>query len=90
MPDYDFRCEGCGRRLTLHWRSVAGYTAATPACPHCGSLALTRLIGAVNVARPTRDYARMSAGEMRSVLEGEDAGEVRELQRQVYEGPDAD
>ena len=90
MPEYDFRCEGCGRRTALRWRSVAEYAAATPVCPNCGSAALTRLISAVGVARPGRDYAAMSAGEMLGVLEGEDAGEVRELQRQVYGGGEAE
>lgn len=90
MPDYDFRCAGCDRRLTLHWRSVAEYAAATPACPHCHSRALTRLISAVGVARPTRDYASMSSGDMLSVLEGENPQEVQELHRQVHDSPDAD
>ena len=36
MPDYDFRCEDCDRRLLLRWRRVADYAAATPVCPHCG------------------------------------------------------
>lgn len=88
MPDYEFRCEDCDRRLLLRWRRVADYAAATPVCPHCGSVALTRLIGAVGVARGERDYASMSSGDMLSVLEGEDPGEMQELQRQVYEGAD--
>ena len=73
MPKYGSRCEGCGRRLLLHLRSVA----ARPACPHCDS-------GAVGVARATREHASMSSGEILSVLEGEDAQEVRELQRQLH------
>ncbi len=84
MPEYDFRCESCGRRLALHWRSVAAYAAATPACPHCDSRALTCLISAVGVARAARDYASMSSGGILPVLEGEDTQEVRELQRQVH------
>ncbi|MDD9955862.1 MAG: hypothetical protein OXP68_06540 [Anaerolineaceae bacterium] len=88
MPDYDFHCEDCDRRLLLRWRRIADYAAATPVCPHCGSDALTRLIGAVGVARGGRDYASMSSGDMLSVLEGEDPGEMQELQRQVYEGAD--
>ncbi len=84
MPEYDFRCEGCGRLLVLHWHSVAAYAAATPACPHCDSRDLTRLISPVGVARVTHDYASMSSGDMLSVLEGENPQEVRELQRQVH------
>ena len=90
MPDYDFRCENCGRDATLHWRSVAAYEAATPLCPHCGSETLSRRIGAVGIARGERDYASMSSAGMLSVLEGEDADEVQELHRQVHESPDSD
>lgn len=90
MPDYDFRCEDCGRHATLHWRSVAAYAAATPRCPHCGSDALARQIRAVGIARAGRNYASMSSADMLSVLEGEDSGEVQELHRQVYGDSDAD
>lgn len=86
LPDYDFRCENCERSLLLHWRSVAEYAAARPVCPHCGSDALTRQIGAVGISGGERDYASMSSADMLSVLEGEDPGEVQELQRQVYDG----
>ncbi|MCY3717956.1 MAG: hypothetical protein OXG07_00175 [Anaerolineaceae bacterium] len=88
MPDYDFHCEDCDRRLLLRWRRIADYAAATPVCPYCGSGALTRLIGEVGVARGERDYASMSSGDMLSVLEGEDPGEVQELQRQVHDSAD--
>ena len=88
MPDYDFRCENCGRSLLLHWRSVAEYAAAEPRCPHCGSNALTRLIRSVAIAGGRRDYAAMSSNDMLSVLEGEDPGEMQELHRQVHEGGD--
>ena len=84
MPEYGFCCESCGRRLVLHWPSIAAYAAATPICPHCDSRTLTRLISAVGVVRAAREYASMSSGEMLSVLKGEDAREVRELQRQVH------
>ncbi len=88
VPDYDFRCEDCERRLLLHWRSVADYATATPRCPHCGSDALTRLIGRVGVSGGERDYASMSSADMLSVLEGEDPGEVQAMQRQVHESGD--
>ena len=90
MPDYDFRCEDCDRRLLLRWRSVAEYAAAHPRCPHCGGDALTRLIGAVAIAGARRDYAAMSSADMLSVLEGEDPAETQELHRQVHEASGAD
>ena len=88
MPDYDFRCEGCGRHLTLYWRSIAQYAAAAPVCPHCQGHELTRLISAVGVARPSHDYRSMSSEQMLSVLEDENPRAVQELQRQVHESAD--
>lgn len=88
MPDYDFRCETCGRSLLLRWRSVADYAAATPRCPHCGGDELTRLIRKVAIAGGRRNYAAMSSEDMLSVLEGENPGEMQELHRQVHEGSD--
>lgn len=85
MPSYDFRCNACGQALTLFYRTYKAYDEAVPTCPHCGAADLTRIITSVRVARPGRDYAGLSSGEMLSVLEKGDAGEVDELHRQVYD-----
>ena len=90
MPNYDFRCNACGQPLTLFYKSYRDYDAATPACPYCGATDLTRVITGVNIARPGRNYASMSSGEMLSVLEGGDAGEVSALHQQVYATADDD
>ena len=42
MPIYDYRCEGCRRRLSLLFQTYAA--AEHVACPHCGSRELSRLI----------------------------------------------
>ena len=85
MPSYDFRCNACGQALTLFYRSYKAYDAAVPTCPHCGAADLTRVITSVSIARAgSVSYADLSAGEMLSVLEKGDAGEVSELHRQVY------
>jgi putative FmdB family regulatory protein len=42
MPIYDYRCQGCGRRISLLFQTYAA--AESAACPHCGSQDLTRLI----------------------------------------------
>jgi putative FmdB family regulatory protein len=51
VPIYDFRCNACQSRVTLSYPSVADYSSATPACTHCGSTDLTRLISRVRVVR---------------------------------------
>ncbi len=48
MPLYEYRCNGCRRRITL-LRSFSD--ASTPCCPHCQSDDLTRLISKVSVLR---------------------------------------
>jgi putative FmdB family regulatory protein len=88
MPSYDFRCNACQQALTLVYKSYKAYDEAVPVCPHCGSADLTRVITSVRVAKSGRSYAGMSSGEMLSVLEKGDAGEVNELHRQVYDSGD--
>jgi putative FmdB family regulatory protein len=51
VPIYEFRCNACTRKVTLSYPSVADYASATPACIHCGSTDLTRLISRVRVVR---------------------------------------
>lgn len=41
MPIYEYDCQGCRRRVSL-LRSLSSPTP--PACPRCGSTALTRLM----------------------------------------------
>ena len=42
MPIYEYECADCRRRVSLLIRSIS--SAAAPACPRCGSTALTRLM----------------------------------------------
>ncbi|HJX37439.1 MAG TPA: zinc ribbon domain-containing protein [Anaerolineae bacterium] len=48
MPLYEYRCNGCRRKITL-LRSFS--ETSTPCCPHCQSENLTRLISRVSVLR---------------------------------------
>lgn len=86
MPAYDYRCNYCGRSITLFYKTYKDYDEATHTCPHCGSADLTRLISRVIVGRPSRDYANMSATEMLSVLESGDSREVGTMFEQVGAG----
>ena len=49
MPIYEYRCNGCGRRVSLFQRSIQSEAAAV--CPHCSSRDLVRLISRVAVVR---------------------------------------
>ena len=82
MPAYDYRCNSCGREVSLFYKSYKDYDAATPTCPHCGSADLKRLITGVTLQTGARNYTGMTSGEMLSVLEGGDRREVNELFRQ--------
>ena len=83
MPQYDFRCNACQLRFSVKYRSYAEYDAAALVCPKCESAELARLITEVAVRRTSRDYGKMSSGEMLSVLESGDEGQVNEMFRQV-------
>lgn len=39
MPIHDFRCSACGQQFELLVRG-----SSTPACPHCASTALDKLV----------------------------------------------
>jgi putative FmdB family regulatory protein len=49
VPIYEYRCNGCGRRVSLFQRRIQSEAAAV--CPHCGSHDLARLISRVAVVR---------------------------------------
>ncbi|MFO7320491.1 MAG: zinc ribbon domain-containing protein [Chloroflexota bacterium] len=83
MPVYDYRCNQCGRRVALFYKTYKDYDEATHTCPNCGSTDLTRLISRVAIARPSRNYENMSSDEMLSVLEGGNPREVGEMMRQL-------
>lgn len=51
MPIYEYRCNGCGRRVTLFWRSFSEIGETPPRCSFCGGEDLTRLVSRVAVVR---------------------------------------
>ncbi len=86
MPAYDYRCENCGTRFDLFFKTYADYDAATPHCPNCDSLNLKRIISGIQFKQPARDFTGMSSGEMLSVLESGDSRAVGEMFQQVGAG----
>jgi len=51
LPIYEYRCHGCGRRVTLFWRSFSEIEETPPHCSFCGGEDLTRLVSRVAVVR---------------------------------------
>ncbi|HEY0583993.1 MAG TPA: zinc ribbon domain-containing protein [Chloroflexota bacterium] len=47
MPIYEYTCADCRRRVSLFYQTFSAAGAATPTCPNCGSLSLTRLVSRV-------------------------------------------
>ena len=66
MPLFEYRCKGCGKKFA----KLVGMTADSgePACPHCGSKELTKLISRFQRVRSEDDKldsfedAALSAG----------------------------
>ena len=89
MPEYDFRCDACEHRFSVHFKTYASYDAATLRCPECKERELTRVISQVAIAKSSRDYRRMSSKEMLSVLESGETRQVDEMFKQAGGGTGA-
>jgi len=53
MPIYEYRCQVCGRKQSIFWRSLAAieHKEQTTACQHCGRTRLVRVVSRVRVMR---------------------------------------
>lgn len=49
MPVYEYRCQGCKRRVSLFFRSFSA--VSDPVCPRCRSTQLTKLVSRVAVMK---------------------------------------
>ncbi len=78
MPYYEYKCLACGKPVRL-FMTFTEYDQGQPACPHCGSLDLHRLISRVAVAKS--EDARMDALMDDSALAGLDEEDPRALGR---------
>jgi putative FmdB family regulatory protein len=83
MPSYDYRCKNCETRFSLFYKTYHDYDSATRLCPNCASAELSRVIDRVAIQKPTRDFTKMSSGEMLSVFESGDSRQVGEMFQQV-------
>lgn len=78
MPYYDYRCNQCGRRSRLFF-TYKEYGTAVPACSHCQSNNLKRLINRVRIVKS--EDSRMDALADDSALAGLDENDPRSLGR---------
>lgn len=51
MPIYEYRCQDCGRRVSVFYRTFSEVEEQKPSCPRCKSANLTRLVSRVRVIR---------------------------------------
>ncbi len=61
MPIYEYRCQDCGRKLAVFWRSRA--EARTPTCRRCGSDNIVRLISRVRLVRSEESHLESLADD---------------------------
>jgi putative FmdB family regulatory protein len=77
MPIYEYRCQDCGRKLSVFWRSRD--QVKTPACRRCGSTNMRRLISRVRVIRS--EESRMDDMADDAMLADIDENDPRSLGR---------
>jgi putative FmdB family regulatory protein len=53
MPIYEFKCEGCQKRVSILLRS----SSKQPVCPKCGSKELKRLVSQFAYRNPTNVWS---------------------------------
>lgn len=51
MPIYEYRCQDCGRKVSIFWRSLSAVDEKSARCDRCGSRRLVRLASRVRVVR---------------------------------------
>ena len=65
MPLYEYRCGGCGRKVTL---LVRGFKRPTDCgCPNCGSADLKRVFSTFRMAKTDKDVYEDILGDNRLV-----------------------
>lgn len=79
MPIYEYRCEDCGRRVTVWIRRLDQEKEAT--CPRCGSGKLSRLWSRFAIARSEESRLERLADE--ASLAGLDENDPKSVARWV-------
>jgi len=82
MPIYEYRCQDCGRKLSVFWRSRAD--VKPPTCRRCGSEDMLRLISRVRVARSEESHLEdMADDAMLAVLDENDPRSIGRWMRKM-------
>lgn len=86
MPIYEYRCQGCGRRVSLLVRGPS----ASPSCPRCGSQGLSRLFSTFAVRRSEGSIYEdiLSDTELVRGLEKNDPRALAQWSRRMGQGMD--
>ena len=77
MPIYEYRCTGCGRKVTVLTLRVS--EQVDPVCEHCGSRKLTRLMSRFAMVRS--EEARLDDLADPSALSGLDENDPKSMAR---------
>ena len=81
MPIYEFRCNGCGRKMARFFRSVSSETEGV--CDHCGGSDLQRLISKFRVIRPPIDHSSINKAELLKGVDYTDSGSMANFFRRM-------
>lgn len=76
MPIYEYRCEGCGRKVSVLVKRMA---VEAPECPRCGSPRLVRLYSRFALARNEEDRLERLADD--AALAGVDENDPKSVAR---------
>lgn len=66
MPIYEYRCQHCGKRLSVFWRSLSAVNDASVTCERCGSKRVARMMSKVRVMRGSGSSDTGTGGAMDS------------------------
>ncbi len=77
MPIYEYRCEGCGRKVSILFKRIGEKEDAT--CPQCGSPRLVRLFSRFAFGRS--DETRMERLADDTSLAGVDESDPKSMAR---------
>jgi len=88
VPVYEYRCESCSKKFQALVGMVAGPTDER--CPHCGSLAVTKLVSRFARYRNEDDRIDEIADRFESMGEPDSSAEMREAVREMGKAMDDD
>jgi len=81
MPIYEYRCDDCGRRVSILVRSVRRTHPENLQCPECGSANLTKLVAQVAVLHS--EESRLESPSDTSLLSDLDEADPRSVGRWI-------